>query len=127
MKRLTFCDLVEAETEFSRSELVEVAAVCSLLFRKHPALTGADPGARALGSACECDFRLLAEGAEAHVADEEWDLQAKRFLRSRPNDELGADGLLIEKRRSSQLRRQELKVIPPGERRESTPIAETGP
>jgi hypothetical protein len=120
-------DLVEAPAEARRGVLVEVARALGLLLGEHAALAGGDAGAGLLGAAGEGDLRLLAEGAEAHVADEDRDLEAQRPFGARADDELGGDRGVVEQRLGGELAGDDLDVDHCGSSERGTPMAETAP
>ena len=91
MERLYVRDLLDVPAELPGGVLVEVPRVDRLLFGEHPALAGADPRPGCVRALRDGDFRLLAQGAEAHVADEHRDLQFKRVLGVRADDEPRVD------------------------------------
>ena len=119
MKCLALFDCLEAVAESRRGELIEIAACGLLLLGKHPAFTRADTRPRHLRTRRERDFGFLAQSAEAHVAHEERDVQDEGLLGARTDDELGADGSVVEKRQACELRRQDLDVVPARERVEA--------
>ena len=104
--------LVPGEAETARGILVEVAAAGLLLLRQHAALAGADAGAGKLGAPRERDLGGLRERAEAHVRDDERNVERERLLRIGPDHHLGADRLVVQMRHAMELRGDELDVVP---------------
>ena len=76
-----------APAEPRRRQLVEVARVLGLLLGQHAALARADAGAGLLGAPGQRGLGLLRQRAEAHVADEDRDVEhaaaGRRSARSR--------------------------------------------
>ncbi len=86
MKRLRALDLVPGESEPGGCQLVEIPGIGRLLLGQHAALAGADARAGQLGAPGQGDLGLLGQGAEAHVRDENGDVQPQRFLRPGSDD-----------------------------------------
>ena len=79
---------------------------------QHAALARADARARQLRALREGDLRLLAEGAEAHVADEQRDVEVQRLAGGGTDHQLGGDLLVLEQGLGGELRGQQLEVVP---------------
>ena len=61
------------------------------------------------------DLRLLGQRAEAHVRDEERDVEAQRPRGAGADDDVRAHGLVVQARHLVELGRDELQVVPRGE------------
>ena len=109
---LHMLELVPGKAEAARGELVKVAAAGLLLLRQHAALARADAGAGELGPARQRDLGGLGERAEAHVGDQERNIEGEPLLRARPDHHLGADGCVVEMRHAVELCGDELNVVP---------------
>ena len=62
----------------------------------------------------EGDLRLFRQRPEAHVRNEQRNLEAKRFGGRRADDELGTHRRVIEQRLGGHLRGHDLEVVPMG-------------
>ena len=91
VKGLRRLDLVPAEAEARRGQLVEVARVGLLLLGQHAAFARADAGAGQLGAARQRHLGRGRQRAEAHVRHQQRNAQRQRLLRVRADDDLGAD------------------------------------
>jgi hypothetical protein len=109
---LHLLELVHREPEPGRGQLVQVARVLGLLFGEHPPLARGDTGTGQLGAARERDLGLLRQRAEAHVGDEQRDVEPQRSLRPRADREVASHLHVVELRRRGELRRHELDAVP---------------
>ena len=112
MEGLRGAHLLPAEAEARRSQLVEIARIGLLLLGQHAAFARADAGADEFGAAGQRHLGRCRERTEAHVRDDQRYRQPQRPLRVRPDDDIGADGVIVEQRRAVQLGGKDLDVVP---------------
>ena len=120
-------NLVERVPEPARRQLVEVSSVGFLLRWEHAALTGADAGTGKVSATSQRDLGLLRERPEAHVGDEERDLEVEWPVGVGADDDVGGDRVVVEQRSSGDCAVTNWMSSQDGRASRGTPIAPTGP
>ena len=117
VKRPNVREQVFGVTELGRAQLEHVPGVGGVLFRQHSAFAGCNARARHLGTLGQGRLRLLGQSTEAHVGDEDRDLQPQGFPGIGADHQFGADLHIFSQRLGCQLSRENLDVVPLGKRR----------
>ncbi len=104
-----------AIAELRAGQLVAIARILRLLLGQHAALPRTDAGARPLRAPGQGDLRLLGQGTEAHVRDQQRHPEHQRLLRLRPHHQLGGDRHVLHQGPGRQLRHHELQLVPMGQ------------
>ena len=117
MKRLHLREQVFGEAELGRSQLIEVARVLGLFLWQHSAFAGADAGAGQFRAAGHGNLGLFRQGTEAHVRDEDRDVEMQRLLGVGTDRPVPCPPGRPRATVGRQLRRENLNVVPLRQRR----------
>ena len=106
VERLHPGKLVPAKPKPPRGQFVEIPRVGRLLFGQHAALARANAGAGKFGPLSQRHLCRGRQCTETHIGHQQRDGQMQWLGRIRPDDNIGADRIVVEQGRAEQLRRQ---------------------